>query len=328
MKNPPKISVIMPVYNSEVFIKKAIESVISQTFTDFEFIVVDDGSIDNTENIIKNFKDLRIKYNKIPHSGCPAIPRNFGINRSKGKYIAFLDSDDAWHNQKLERQLPHLQIPKIIGVASNAIFIAETQYYRKINLARSRLGYVDYQYSDILNHSPIITSSLIVKKEILKHTGLFDENRDFCFIEDWELWLRMTRYGLFRILEKPLLSYRVSRKRGFQATIISKNCLKILEKQIRLCYVKDNDIVEPKASVYLSIARNLLEFDQRQSRKYYIEALKTTSIMSRKLKSCIGILISFSPLFLRRIIFLILYKVERILSELRDYLRIIIKIFY
>ena len=311
------ISIIIPAYNSEKYIAATIESVIKQTYKNWEMFIVDDDSTDGTENIIKNFKDTRIKYNKIPHSGCPAVTRNFGINRSKGEYIAFLDSDDIWYKQKLEKQLPHLQSPKIIGVASNATLIVETPYYRKINLAKSKLGYVDYQYRDILNRSPIITSSLIVRRETLERAGLFDENRDFCFIEDWELWLRMAKYGLFRVLKEPLLSYRVSRKRGDRASIISKNCLKILEKQINLGYVEYDDIREPRASVYLAIARNLLEFDQRQSRKYYMEALKTTSSIRRKIKGWIGILISFPPLSLRKIILLILYRADRILYNLK-----------
>lgn len=317
LNNAPKISVIMPVYNSEAFIKRTIESVLSQTFRDFELLVVDDGSIDSTENIVKNFRDLRIKYSKIPHSGCPAVPRNFGINYSKGEYIAFLDSDDTWCKQKLEKQLPHFQSPQIIGVASDAILVPETSYYRKMHQRRSKLGYNDYQYQDILNRNFVITSSLIVKKKALDRAGLFDENRDFCFIEDWELWLRMARYGLFRVLKEPLLSYRVSRKRGKQSSVISKNCLKILEKQVHLGYAEYHNIIEPKALVCLSIARNLLEFDQQQSRQYYIKAFKTTSNINRKIKSCTGILISFFPFYIREIILLILYKADQILSSIR-----------
>lgn len=322
------ISVILPTFNHGRFISNAIESILSQTYNNFELIIIDNYSEDNTESVVALYKDNRINYLKFRNNGIIAASRNYGIKHSRGKYIAFLDSDDTWHKQKLEKQLPHFQTPEIIGVTSNATLIAETPYYRKINLAKSKLGYVDYQYKDILNRNFIITSSLIVRKETLKHTGLFNENRDFCFIEDWELWLRMARYGSFRVLEKPLLSYRVSRKRGAQAATISKNCLKILEKQVNLNYVKSDDIIEPKASIYLSIARNLLEFDQRQSKKYYIKAFKITSEIPKKIKSCAAILLLFLPDYLRKTILLNMYKTDHALYILKKSLWKTIKIFY
>ena len=322
----PLVSIILPTFNHERFIGKAIESVLSQTYGNFELIIVDNYSEDNTESVVASYKDNRIKYLRFRNNGIIAASRNHGIKYSHGNYIAFIDSDDVWRKQKLKKQLPHVQVPGIIGVASNATLIADTPYCRRINLARSKLGYVDYKYRDILNQNSIITSSLIVNKKTLKHAGLFDEDRNFCFIEDWELWLRMARYGLFRILEEPLLSYRVSRKRGFHASTISKNCLKILEKQISLGYAKHDDIVESRVFVYLAIARDLLEFDQEQSRKYYMKALKTTSSIRKKIKSYAGLLLSFFPRYLRKIVLLTLYKSHKTLFILKDSLWKIIKI--
>ncbi len=323
----PLVSVILPTFNHGRFISKAIESVLNQTYSNFELIIIDNHSEDNTEEVVAFYKDNRINYLKFRNNGIIAASRNYGIKHSRGKYVAFLDSDDTWYKQKLKKQLPHFQMPEIIGVASNATLITETPYYRNINLAKSKLGYIDYQYRNILNRNPIITSSLIVRKETLKQAGLFDENRDFCFIEDWELWLRMARYGSFRVIEEPLLYYRASLKRGAKAATISKNCLKILEKQVNLNYVKSDDSIEPKASIYLSIARNLLEFDQRQSRKYYMKALKTTSDLRKKIKSCAGVSISFQPLCLKKMMLLILYKIDRALCSLKDWLWKIVKIF-
>jgi len=322
----PKVSIIIGAYNCEKTIQETVYSVINQTFKDWELIIVDDCSNDHTIEKLKAIDDGRIniiKTNK--NSGLPAVARNIGIKISKGEFIAFLDHDDVWSKQKLATQLPYFQSPEIIGVASDATLIAETPYYRKVSWGRSKLGYIDYQYKAILAHNPIITSSLVVRKQALEITGLFDEDKDLFCIEDWELWLRMTRVGSFRILEEPLLSYRVSRKRGVRAAIISKNCLKVLEKQVNLGYVGNKDVVEPKASIYLAIARNLLEFDQQQSRKYYLEALKTTSSIRRKIKSCLGALISFLPFYLKKIILLILYKTDWIIGGLKDRLWKIIK---
>ncbi len=328
---PPKVSIVIGAYNCERTIQETVYSVINQTFKDWELIVVDDCSNDNTVEELKAIKaidDCRISIIRTnENSGLPAVARNIGIKISKGEFIAFLDHDDIWFKQKLATQLPYFQSPKIIGVASDAALIAETPYYRKINWGRSKLGHIDYQYKDILTHNPIITSSLVVRREALEAAGLFDEDRDLFCIEDWELWLKMARFGLFRVLEKPLLSYRVSRKRSAKAAIISTNCLKILEKQVNLGYVEDKDIREPKVLVYLAIARNLLEFDQQQSRKYYFKALKATSNLRRKIKSCTGILISFFPPCFKKTTLLVLYKTDLILCSLKDRSREIIKIF-
>jgi glycosyltransferase involved in cell wall biosynthesis len=313
----PLVSVIMPTYNHAQFIGEAIDSVSSQTYKNFELIIIDNYSEDDTEEIVLSYKDDRIKYLKFRNNGVIAASRNYGIRHSQGEYIAFLDSDDKWDKKKLEKQLPHFQSSEIVGVASDAILITDTPYYRKKNYGRSKLGYIDYRYIDILNSNPIMTSSCIVNREILENVGFFDENRDFCFIEDWELWLRMTRYGSVRVLESPLLTYFVSRKRGYQSSIISKNYLKILEKQVNLSLVRYDEIIEPKVSVYLAIARNLLEFDQQQSREYYIKALKTTSNIRRKIKSYVGILVSLLPPSLRTIVLLILYKADRLLFSIR-----------
>ena len=314
----PLVSVIMPTYNHARFIGEAIDSVLNQTYRNLKLIIIDNYSKDNTKEIVASYKDDRIKYLKFKNNGVIAVSRNYGIRHSHGEYIAFLDSDDKWDKKKLEKQIPHFQSSKVVGVASGAILIGDTPYYRKKNYGRSKLGYVDYQYIDILNGNKIMTSSCIVKRKILEKVRFFDENRDFCFIEDWELWLRMARFGLFRVLEDPLIFYLVSCKRGYQSSIISKNCLKIIKKQINMNYVKHDDIKEIKALIYLSIARNLLEYDRSQSRKYYSKALKTTLNIRKKIISCRGILISLCPNFLINII-LLLNGLKNKLCRIQNY---------
>ena len=106
------ISVIIPTFNRKDFIWAAINSVLIQTYINYEIIVVDDGSTDNTSEIIRNYKDNKLKYFKIPHSGISAKVRNYGISQAEGKYIAFLDSDDIWMPKKLEKQIS-------IGIANS-----------------------------------------------------------------------------------------------------------------------------------------------------------------------------------------------------------------
>ena len=106
----PLVTVLMPVYNGERYLTEAIESVLNQTFTDFEILVMDDGSTDNTKEVIKEFNDERIIYHYDSNSGGPARPRNKGISFAKGGVIAFLDSDDYWHPEKLQKQIEQTKI--------------------------------------------------------------------------------------------------------------------------------------------------------------------------------------------------------------------------
>lgn len=316
----PFVSVILPTYNHAEYIGKAIASVLNQTHKNLELIIIDNYSEDDTKKIVDSYKDNRIIYMKFRNNGIIAASRNHGIKQSRGEYIAFLDSDDVWHKQKLETQLPHFEISEIIGVASNATWNSETPYYRKNNYARSKHGYVDYKYKDILNQNTIITSSLIVRKETLNQSGLFDESKNYSCIEDWELWLRVARHGSFRVLEGELLTYLISLKRGYQYSVILKNSIDMIEKQVELGYAAHDDIIGVKVNIFFSIARNLLEYDQPQSRKYYIKAIKVTHHISKKIKGCVGLLLSFTPLSLMKIILLILYKADRLLHKPRDWL--------
>ena len=113
--NNPRISVIIPCYNSEKFIKETMDSVLSQTYRDFEVIVIDDGSKDKTREIIQSFDDERIKYYYKKNGGM-ADARNEGIKLAKGEHIAFLDHDDIWFSDKLELQLSEIEKSECIGI--------------------------------------------------------------------------------------------------------------------------------------------------------------------------------------------------------------------
>ncbi len=109
---PPLVSIVTPAYNAEKFIRRTIRSVQSQSFSDWEMIVVDDGSKDKTRQIVESFasKDQRIRLIKMPeNSGLAAITRNRGLKEAKGEFIAFLDDDDIWHPRKLEIQLDYFE---------------------------------------------------------------------------------------------------------------------------------------------------------------------------------------------------------------------------
>ena len=129
--NYPKVSVIIPTYNRQKLLPKAIKSVLNQTFKNFELIIVDDGLTDNTKEIIKEFqkRDPRIKYIWQENFGAPAGPKNTGIKNSKGEYIAFLDDDDEWLPEKLERviEIPPKTIHALKNIGKETLYLVSAQ---------------------------------------------------------------------------------------------------------------------------------------------------------------------------------------------------------
>jgi glycosyltransferase involved in cell wall biosynthesis len=184
MKNP-FFSVIIPTFNRCVFLKQAIESVLMQTEPDFELIVIDDGSTDNTAILVKNIADKRLVYIHQPHQGVSSA-RNLGISLAKAKFIAFLDSDDCFKPEKLKIAREYInRFPDI------NIFHTEEIWYRNQKLLNQKKihqkpdGYV---FDNALQLCCIGMSTSVVKKDLFKQIGCFDENMPAC--EDYDLWLR------------------------------------------------------------------------------------------------------------------------------------------
>lgn len=200
-----KISVIIPAYNCAGLISRTIQSVRNQTFQDWELIVVDDGSTDNTRDVVLSFQknDPRIKYLNQPNSGAPASPKNNGIRNATGDYIAFLDHDDEWLPEKLEKHVSVFEkFPKTGLVASNAMIVNEANGQKK--------EYKMPQNSDIIcslleRNVVFCSSGATVKKDVFDQAGLFDEN--FKLGDDWDMWIRIAKKFNFRFINEPLYNF-------------------------------------------------------------------------------------------------------------------------
>ena len=198
-----EVSVIIPTFNRADLLRSAIESAISQTFTNTEIIVSDDNSTDHTLNVVESFKDRRIKYVRNEGKKGPSATRNLAILISKGKYIAFLDDDDEWLSAKLKKQVDLLNnsSPDICGVYSNRLFVDKTSG----NVLSDNPG-TDQLRGNLLNQliikSPIHTSTVVIKKWCLNKIGLFDET--LFFMEDWDLWVRLSLNWDFEYISLPL----------------------------------------------------------------------------------------------------------------------------
>jgi glycosyltransferase involved in cell wall biosynthesis len=188
----PKVSVILPTYNRAAYISAAIDSALGQTYQDFELIVADDGSTDGTDAIVAAYGD-RLTYLMLPHSGLPATTRNAGIRAATGQYIAFLDSDDLFVPDRLERHITLLEAqPGLAWVYS------DTQYFDEGGVDGTLLcgrrppqGQV---YVPLLIDNFLGINSVTLRKNCLDAVGYFDETHALRAVEDYDLFLRMAEF--------------------------------------------------------------------------------------------------------------------------------------
>lgn len=188
-KKQSLVSIIMPMYNSAKFVAESIESVISQTYKNWELIIVDDGSTDGSLEIVNNYayRDKRIKLiNNPTHIGMPSAPRNFGIHHAKGDYIAFLDSDDIWLKTKLEQQIKLFNNNNTVAVFSDYEKIDENgNRNSRIVKAPECVNYKKLLYSNVIGN---LTGIYDVRKVGIKKM-LHIHHEDFAF------WLSVLKEG-------------------------------------------------------------------------------------------------------------------------------------
>lgn len=190
IETTPKVSVVLATYNRRHLLKKTIDSVLNQTFKDFEFIIVDDGSTDNTEEFIKSYDDSRIKLITTPNQG-RSKARNLALNLSKGKYIAFIDSDDLFMPLKLEKQVHFLDAFEEFGMIYTAANVID-DFDKPIPVVYHAPVSGDLYY-DIAFYLPvtICLPTVLIRKNILDKTGFFAE--EMIRFEDTDLWRRVSK---------------------------------------------------------------------------------------------------------------------------------------
>ncbi len=199
----PRISVVIPTYNRITYLKRAVDSVLNQTYRDFELIVVDDGSDDGTCEYICSLRDERVVYIRQDNSGV-SCARNKGIKRGKGDFISFLDSDDRWLPEKLERDMEFFKnFKNYVIVQSDEIWIRNGKKVNKMKKHEKRGGDI---YGESLKLCFISPSAVTVKRKLFDEVGLFDETLPAC--EDYDMWLRVTaRYEVGFIPEYLVVKY-------------------------------------------------------------------------------------------------------------------------
>ncbi len=201
----PAVSVIIPTYNRDALLGRAIESVLNQSFDDFEVLIIDGAQSNSTRELVHSYGDGRVRY--IPQRGKGiANARNLGVLKARGEFIAFLDDDDRWRENKLERQLELFkELPKEYGL----IYTAFTYYYLERNkvLGIKHPKAAGSVYKHMLKDNITGTSTIMVKRECFRRAGLFRESFPTC--EDWDMWLRMSKICRFGAIDEPLVDYSI-----------------------------------------------------------------------------------------------------------------------
>ncbi len=213
MDKKPTVSIIIPIYNGQDFIDLTITSVIEQTYVDWELIIIDDGSTDDSSKIINNFVNIDKRIRKIrlnESSGGPAYPRNVGIKEACGNYLAFLDADDIWDENKLELQMGYIERYGIDFLHCDTEYI-DIRGKKSGVIKKSKIYSILKKFFGdsfaILAINPITLSSCIVKNT--KNISFRTEST-FHAIEDWFLWIDLSLGGRrLHKLNKTLVYYRV-----------------------------------------------------------------------------------------------------------------------
>jgi glycosyltransferase involved in cell wall biosynthesis len=188
-----KFSIIIPTYNRALLLKRCLESLCNQTYKNFEVIVCDDGSTDGSEEVIREFENkLHLRYIYKENWGGPARPRNNGIKESSGEWICFLDSDDWWREDKLEKCKPFLEdydfiYHDLVMLSESTLSEIEKAFVFK---ARSLQGNIVRDL--LINGNPIANSSVVIRKTIIDLVGEITEDRGLIAIEDFDYWIRTT----------------------------------------------------------------------------------------------------------------------------------------
>ncbi|MBN1684725.1 MAG: glycosyltransferase [Gammaproteobacteria bacterium] len=199
----PLVSIIIPVYNGEEYIEEALKSVLNQTYSPIEIIVVDDGSTDGTAEIVKQYSVILIQQKNKGISGA----RNSGINAAKGEFIALLDHDDLFTPYKIELQVRFMNDhPKYCMVYSiEEKFSSEGTVRKKLKHRRKKMPENDI-LTAIYRKNFIYPSSVLIRRSILERTGLFDETFTVC--EDHDFFTRVAYHGMVGFINQPLIKYR------------------------------------------------------------------------------------------------------------------------
>lgn len=313
MMNYPKVSVIIPVYNGERYIAQAIESALAQTYRNFEIVVVNDGSTDNSYEKIKPYLPS-IKYIFQQNQGVAAA-RNTAIKNSSGEFIAFLDQDDLWLPEKLELQVDYLLGNPDVGlVHSNMSYINEEGKPIEPHFGRWQTDVSGWCFKDLFIDNRIAILTALLRRECLDQLGLFNEK--YASVDDYDLMLRISRKYPIGHIDRELALYRIHGKNTSRNWApIDARRIEILEKIIS----SDANIVSELGkkvvknrmlSLYWDVAEGYAgQQEYEMARKYWKKAIRLQPI---KLESYLKLIWNSLALTQRKRLIWYKYKIMKL----------------
>jgi teichuronic acid biosynthesis glycosyltransferase TuaG len=291
------VSIIMPAYNAEKYIAASIESVLAQTFSDWELIVVDDGSTDSTATVVQEFatSDPRVRY-IFQENGRLGKARNTGISNSTGRLIAFLDSDDLWLPTKLEVQTRAMAENNADVVYSKSYVFCDENIDDETQTLPSSAGKFsgpDF-FDSLIRYPQIPVLTVLFKRSALDRVGLFEEGKAYHGCEDYDLWLRLARAGLvFYGMPDVLARYR---RHGTAMTAMRSNMFKLTLSIVRR-YIDQSGLSELEkqrrlTGLYREVVSSLIDEGKISEAKQFVHELylwNKNSIVTRLQKILISI---------------------------------------
>lgn len=263
-----KISVVIPTYNRYIFLKRALESVYAQSYIPSEVIVVDDGSTDNTFNIMKEFPQVKYIYQE--NSGVSSA-RNTGIKNSSYEWIAFLDSDDTWDKNKLEKQVYfHKKNSSVLMSYTDEKWIRDGIH---IKIPKKFKKYGGNIFDKCLSHCIIAPSATLIHKNLLKTIGVFDESLEVC--EDYDLWLRIALENEIGIIEEPLMTKYAGHENQLSFKYWGMDRFRVISLEKLLNTKKKEVVITTLKSKYKLLLKGAIKYDRIRDINEYEGKLKT-----------------------------------------------------
>lgn len=278
--HPPKVSVVIPAYNAMAYLPEAVDSVLAQTFTDYDVVIVDDGSSDRIVDWSATIQEPRVRLVSQANRGL-AGARNTGIRESRGEYIAFLDADDLWHPTKLEKQVALMDIDPSLGVIYTWMTLINQQGESTGRFVKNCVE-GDVWERLILRNCVGSGSNPMVRRTCFEQVGDFDENLG-SYMEDRDMWLRIAPHYKFAVVKESLVDYRQhpsSASKNWGA--MARSARIILDKAVNIAPahisddVKNSLIKKSWARINLSLAwkpLQSLDKDYQTAQRFMDEAL-------------------------------------------------------
>lgn len=270
----PIVSVIMPVYNGELFLSEAIDSVLGQTFDSFELIIIDDGSTDRTQEVVMSYKDPRIKYLLNDRNRRIVYSLNRGLDCAKGKYIARMDADDICFPARLERQVDYMEQHPDVGLcATGVVAFGGFERLWKYPESHEEISCHLFFYCCMAHPTVMFRKDLFVSKNLRYSTDMKEA-------EDYELWARSSKIIRLANLGEPLLYYRVHDKQGTMVNVEGVSNYRDEVRRSQLKHLKI-DINESEFELHKLVCSGVskyynsdgIMFDDRESQMRWIDYL-------------------------------------------------------